>query len=44
MSRTCSIGASANLAGIGPKKLLKLKSNLVNVPKSPKLAGIAPVN
>lgn len=43
ISRTSSRGASASLEGIEPKRLLKLKSNLIKNLKSPKLAGIAPV-
>jgi len=43
-SRTSRMGGLTNVNGIELKKLLKLKSNLVNICKSPKLAGIAPVN
>ena len=42
MSRTSSKGAPASFTGTGPKRLLKLKSSLVNVSISPKLAGMAP--
>jgi len=42
--RVWSLGALANVTGIGPKKLLKLRSNRANVPTSPKLAGIALFN
>jgi len=44
MSRVRSRGALANFTGMGPKKPLKLKSNLDNNSKSPRLAGIAPVS
>lgn len=43
-SRTSNFGELANFNGIDPKRLLKLKSNLVKFTKSPRLAGIAPVN
>lgn len=44
MSRTSKTGISATFAGIEPNRELKLKSNLLNNIKSPKLAGMAPVN
>ena len=44
ISRILSKGASANLTRMEPKSLLKLKPNLVNMVRPPKLAGIALVN
>jgi hypothetical protein len=44
MSRVFSRGALANVTGIGPKRPLKLKTNVDKNSKSPKLAGIAPVS